>query len=302
MRHIQFTPGDVIVDIRKDRAFKAAFTQDNALSQGALRALISAYIGRNVEIITVIANEPSPAIAWDRQIRYDIRVKFDGGELANVEVTLRPGIFEVLRFEYYLGRLHTSQDIRGGEKEGYGKLMPSWQINFVSGRNLFADPWCIHNFEYYDRERNISLGGLTRIIAVELGKVAQVMEKPVEGMSASERWAAFLRYAADEGKRDLVNGLMKAEEGIAMAGEMLLTVSQDELDLAQRETDLKIELDWISYMSEARQEGRAEAREEAEAKLRQEKLESARRMKADGFTPEQIQKYTSLPPEDIAAL
>jgi hypothetical protein len=53
----------------------------------------------------------------------------------------------------------------------------------------------------------------------------------------------YHRYAADEGKRDLVNGLMKAEEGIAMAGEMLLTVSQDELDLARKETDLKIELD-----------------------------------------------------------
>jgi predicted transposase/invertase (TIGR01784 family) len=91
-----------------------------------------------------------------------------------------------------------------------------------------------------------------------------------------------------------------------MAGEMLLTVSQDEIEQARRETDLKIELDWQSYMAEAEAKGLAagEAKGLAQglAKARQEKLEFARSMKADGFAPEQIRKYTGLPPEDIAAL
>ncbi|MDR2079147.1 MAG: Rpn family recombination-promoting nuclease/putative transposase [Treponema sp.] len=323
MRHIQFSPHDTIIDIRKDRVFKAAFTADSPLSQGALRALISAFVGRKVEALTLIANEPAPSDIRDRQFRYDIRVKFDGGELANVEVTLRPGDFETLRFEYYLARLHTSQDIRG--RTGYHTLMPSWQINFVSGRKLFKDEWYIHHFEYYDGERGVSLGGRTHIIAVELEKVERILNTPVEGMSAVERWAAFFRYAGDEGKRDLVNGLMKAEEGIAMAGEMLLTVSQDEIELAQRETELKIELDWESYMNEARQEGlskglaegqakgrqeglvegqakgRQEGLVEGQAKARQEKLESARRLKAMGIPPDKIAVGLGLSPEDIEA-
>jgi predicted transposase YdaD len=147
-----------------------------------------------------------------------------------------------------------------------------------------------------------------------LEKVGQLLEKPVEKLSALERWAVFFRYVADPEQRELVNGLMKAEEGIAMAGEMLVTVTQDEIDQARRERAYKLEVDWYSDMAEFLDEARAEGlakgeaqgldkgRMEGEAKARREKLESARRMKADGFFPEQIQWYTGLSPEDIATL
>ena len=91
-----------------------------------------------------------------------------------------------------------------------------------------------------------------------------------------------------------------------MAGEMLLTVTKEEIAQAQRDTELKIELDWNSYMAEAREEGEAKGEaagwQKRDEKARQEKLESARKMKEDGFSPEQIQKYTALSPEDMAAL
>jgi predicted transposase/invertase (TIGR01784 family) len=312
MYHFQFSPDDTVIDICRDKAFKAAFTTDNPTSQGALRSLISAYIGRKVEALTVIANEPAPADLRDRQIRYDLRVKVDGGELANVEVTLYPSSFEALRFEYYLARLHAGQAVRGGRD--YRKLAPAWQINFVSGRKLFSDQWCIHQFEYYDPERGISLGGRTRIIVVELEKVGQLLEKPVERLSAVERWAVFFRYAADPEKRNLVNGLMKAEEGIAMAGEMLVTVTQDEIDQARKEQAYKLEMDWYCDMAEfcdeareeglaeGREEGLAKGREEGEAQARREKLEAARKLKDLGVPPEKIAAGLGLSPEEIEAL
>jgi hypothetical protein len=101
MQTIQFGPDDDIIEICRDNVFKAAFTRDNPASQGALRKLLSAYIGREVEVIAVTANEPPASDIRDRQIRYDIRVKFDQGELANVEMTLHPRQFEPLRIEYY---------------------------------------------------------------------------------------------------------------------------------------------------------------------------------------------------------
>ncbi|MDR2144330.1 MAG: hypothetical protein LBP29_08180, partial [Treponema sp.] len=97
MKYIQFAPDDDIIDICKDNVFKAAFTQDNPLSQGALKRLVSAYIGRNVELIAVTATEPPGTDFRDRQIRYDISVNLDGGEPANVEMTLNPRNFEALR-------------------------------------------------------------------------------------------------------------------------------------------------------------------------------------------------------------
>jgi hypothetical protein len=140
MRHIQFSPDELIIDIRKDRVFKAAFTADSPASRGALRALVSAYIGRNVETLTVIANEPSPANTWDRHIRYDVRVRCGGGELVNVEVSLRPGGFEPLRCEYYLARLHTGQDVQDAAG-GYGALRPSWQMSLPGAELRGGSLW-----------------------------------------------------------------------------------------------------------------------------------------------------------------
>jgi hypothetical protein len=61
MKTIQFAPDDDIIDICRDNVFKAAFTRDNPLSQGALKRLISAYIGRKVELIAVSSNAPKNA-------------------------------------------------------------------------------------------------------------------------------------------------------------------------------------------------------------------------------------------------
>jgi predicted transposase/invertase (TIGR01784 family) len=317
MRHIQFKAEDTIIDIRRDSVFKAAFTTDSSSSQGALQALISAFIGRNLEVLTIIANEPPSPDLRDRQIRYDIRVKLDRGELANVEMTLHPGRFEPLRFEYYTARLHAAQELKGGQKD-YRDLVPAWQINFVSARRIFPDGPFFHQFEYYDRKRDISLGGRTRILVVELEKVESLLSKPVEELNAVERWAVFFRYAAAPEWRGVINKLMSKEEGIAMAGEMLLTVTREEIEQAQQDTALKIELDWNSYMAEAREEGETEGLakglakgqvkgetigwQKRDEKARQEKLEAAWKMKEDGFSPEQIQKYTALSPEDIEAL
>jgi predicted transposase/invertase (TIGR01784 family) len=275
MRHIQFDPEDTIADICGDQVFKAAFTADCPASRGALKALVSACIGRDLEVLTVIANEPPALDLRDRQIRYDIRVKFDRGELADVEMTLHPGLFESLRFEYYTARLNAAQEVQG--RRGYGKLVPVWQINFVSGSRLFADGWLFHHFEYYDKERKISLGGRTHILVVELGKAEKLAGQPVERLSAVERWALFFRYAADESRRELVNEIMEKEAGIAMAGEMVLTVTQDEIEQAQRETALKIQLDWESYMAEAWDVGEA-------AGLAKGKAEGLAQGKAQGLT------------------
>jgi predicted transposase/invertase (TIGR01784 family) len=305
MRTIQFAPDDDIIDIRRDNVFKAAFTRDNPLSQGALKKLISAFIGRNVELVAIKANEPSVADLNDRQIRYDIHVKLDGREPANIEMTLNPRNFEIFRLEYYTARLFSSQDIKGKDRD-YGDLPRTWQIALIGTRRIFPDQWGIHRFEYYDEERGISLGGRTRIIVVELEKVEDLLGKERSALSEGEKWALFFRYVGDRGRREVVNELLRENEGIAMAGEALLTISRDEAEWARLESELKYELDAQSFMTGAwrdgKAEGKAEGLTEAAQKAYQEKLESARRMKLDGLSPEQIRSYTQLSPEEIERL
>ncbi|MDR1315655.1 MAG: Rpn family recombination-promoting nuclease/putative transposase, partial [Spirochaetales bacterium] len=160
-----------IIDIRFDQAFKAVFTKDTPHSRGALKGLLSSLIRREISSLTITANEPPAGSPGDRQIRFDLTCAFDGGELANIEMTLYPHAFEVLRIEFYLNRLFVTQQIHGNGKS-YRDLKLTYQISIVN-RNLFDDDALVHRFEYYDVEHGLRLGGKTRIITVELGKAGR---------------------------------------------------------------------------------------------------------------------------------
>jgi predicted transposase/invertase (TIGR01784 family) len=298
MQYIQFAPDDDIIDICRDNVFKAAFTRDNPLSRDALKRLVSAFVGRDLDIVTVTANEPPVTDTRDRQIRYDIRVKLDGGDLADVEMTLNPHSAEALRLEYYTARLFATQEIQGGGK-GYGDLTHTWHISFIGSRRLFSDKAGIHRFEYYDREAGIGLDGRTHIVVVELEKAGLMAKKPSAALSRGEKWALFFRYAGDRGRRELVNGLLRDEEGIAMAGEVLLTVSRDERERLRLDSEFKYDLDQQDYLVEARKKGLAEGLAKG---AYQEKVETARRMKGDGLAAGRIVAYTGLSPEEIEKL
>jgi predicted transposase/invertase (TIGR01784 family) len=275
MHRIQFSDSDDIINICWDNVFKAVFTKNTPQSQGALRWFLSAMIKRELKVIAVTANEPPIDDLRDRQIRYDIRCKLDNGELANAEMTLNPKVFEPIRMEYYVSKLFVSQDIKGIDKT-YKDLQHTYQISIVVNKPLFKDDELVHQFTYHDRERNTSLGGRTSIITLELSKIAKITGKPAAEMTGVERWAVFFRYCSDKTKRVLINELLDYEEGIAMAGEALLTVSKDEIEQAWLESRYKYELDLQSDLAEARREGREKGLEEGRDEGREEGREKGR--------------------------
>jgi len=216
--------------------------------------LISALIGREVSIVTITANEPPIENLRDRQIRFDINCKAENGELVNVEMSLNPDNFEPIRLEYHAGKLFIGQDIKGMDKT-YDDLKYSYQISVLAKENFFPDEEILHNFEYYDPVNLVSLGGRTKIITLELSKMDKVIEKPVEKMSSTEHWAVFFRYSTDKTHRDTINEIIKSEEGIAMASEVLMTISRDEVERAHLMSIEKYELDTKSRINYAKREG-----------------------------------------------
>ena len=250
MVRIQFGDTDDLIDICYDNVFKAVFTKSIPTSQKALSSLISALIGRQVSVITITANEPPIDNLRDRQMRFDIACKAEDGELVNIEMSLNPDPFEPVRLEFHVGKLFTGQDIRGTDKD-YDDLKAAWQITFLSKERFFPDGEFFHRFEYFDPEHDISLNGRSRIITLELSKLELVVEKPTEEMTATEHWAVFFRYLRDRSKRQKINEILEYEEGIAMASEVLLTISKDEVERARLMSELKYELDTQSKVSYA---------------------------------------------------
>jgi len=261
-----FSDLDDLLDICQDNVFKAVFARDAEDSRRALSGLVSAIIGRELEVLGILANEPPPESARDRLIRFDINCRAGDGEPIDVEMCLNPDRFEPVRLEYYAARLFVSQDIRGAAKT-YDDLKRTYQIAILAKGTFFADGDFLHGFEYYDPARAMPLGGRTRIFTVELSKLEEVARKPVEEMSNAEFWAMFFRYHKDIAMRATINRIAGMEEGIAMAGGALLNISRDEEQRARLESEYKGAVDFQSKMVQAKRDGLREGEKKRDAEL-----------------------------------
>jgi len=92
----------------------------------------------------------------------------------------------------------------------------------------------------------------------------------------------------DEEKRGKIIEIINREEGIAMALDTLVTITQDEIEYERMSNLIKSQLDYQSDMVEAKREGRAEGI-----------LEIARKMKNAGRPLSEITGFTGLPTETI---
>jgi hypothetical protein len=63
------------------------------------------------------------------------------------------------------------------------------------------------------------------------------------------------------------NVFKEQEEGIAMASEVLLSISKDEMERARLMSEYKYELDMQSMFVDGKRQGRAEGRAEGEKKI-----------------------------------
>jgi predicted transposase/invertase (TIGR01784 family) len=238
-----------IIDICQDGVFKAVFTKDTPESRAAITSLLSAFIGKELTVISITTNEVPIDDLRQRQIRYDISVVFNDGELANIEVTVNPQPEENLRMEYYVSRLYVSQDIRGKDRS-FKDLKPTYHLSIIAGHAAFKDKAWAHKFVYYDPVRNIALGGRTAIVAVELTKLDEIVKKPPAEMSRQEKWAVYFGYYTDSGKQGLLREIEALEEGIKMAETVVKGFTQEQLEYLRETSLIGLEMDRKYQMRE----------------------------------------------------
>jgi predicted transposase/invertase (TIGR01784 family) len=295
-----------IINICQDGVFKAVFTKDTPESGKALASLLSAFIGKELTVLSITTNEVPIDDTRQRKIRYDISVKFNDGELANIEITVNPQPAENIRMEYYAARLYVSQDIRG-KKRSFKDLKPTYHLSIIENRAVFNDKAWHHKFVYYDPEQNITLGGRTAIITVELTKLKKIVEKTPAEMSRQEKWAVYFGYYTDTERQGLLREIEALEEGIKMAETVMNGFTQTELEnlrqlsLDMQELDRQEELYWAEERAtekgiakgitigkeKGKLEGKVEGKEEA-------KLEVAKKLLNKGLPVEDIAEVTGL--------
>jgi hypothetical protein len=167
-----------------------------------------------------------------------------------------------------------------------------------------------------EEEEHDKLNENLEILFFELPKLDKLVKECVTGERALStlpielKWCIYLKYKVDTNAVGLINELCKQEEGIMRVDRALKKISRDEEQWARALFREKASMDYRSGMNAARRAGLAEGIAQGEAKgeakerekARQEKLESARKLKARGFSDEDISGILQIAIEDIAGL
>ena len=229
-------PKDIdILSPTDDRIFKAMLTAPEA--KPALLLVASAIVKRPVVDVLVRNNELAVSDTEEKAEQFDINCKVDDNSQADIEMQAnrmeeeQGSEHENLRARsiYNLCDLHSSQSSKGKE---YGKLIRSYQVMFC-GFTVFADrPDFINTFSLRHDIDNGLLHNAVQAMFIELSKLNDILKKPVEEMTDMERFSVFLRYAENPEYRDIVNRVIESKEGLAVAGEVLMSISKDERERA----------------------------------------------------------------------
>jgi predicted transposase/invertase (TIGR01784 family) len=148
------------------------------------------------------------------------------------------------------------------------------------------------------RNDEVELSDNLRIIFIQM-PLFKEEDKNEENLQNIEKWIIFLKDSTNKEKRDLLNRIINTDEGIKEAGEILMTISDDEREWAIQESIYKAEVDRQAELLATHDLGVEEGLEQG----REEGLETAARgMKAKNIPIETIIEITGLTAEQVAAL
>ena len=282
-------------DPKLDFVFKAIFTSDREESRIARIDFLSAILKLDIESADVIQNELAVLSANEKKSTFDIHIRLTDKTEINVEIQLKNDDNMINRAEYYTCKMYGSQEAKGKAWADLHKVIELMIVNFTlfSERKEFLDEYTYRNKEGKE------LSGNTKIYFLELTKLANLLKKPVDEMTAEEMWAIFLKFGNNEKHYDVIKQISKRRRAIDMAGQVLDTISSDRATQLMYMDRMKFETDQISKVIFAERKGRSEGLREGR---REGMLAIARNLKNMGLAIDDIVKGTGLSSTEIEQL
>ena len=318
-------------NLLNDFAFKYVFGEDCKEANDALKSLLTVFLERKVNHVVVKNSEMVKDYTKMKSPRLDLLVEFDDKTTVDLEMQLRQTKDNLLnRFNYYLARLHGSQDMEG---KSYSQLKET--IVMVFFNLIIADDDDICSLYTMRKYSGIPLvkdekEDRMKLMTIEMPKVD--LNKPLEDMNEQEKMIYYFlncHKGLDDSK---IKVMIESDEVIQMLEKRVETISDDrwkkiiedfqKLHENEERIELQLELEEAQrQMKEARKE-KEEARKEKE-EARKEKEEAhkekeearkaileadkkveqmVRKMHESGMSLEQISAYCSLNVNEIELL
>lgn len=121
------------------------------------------------------------------------------------------------------------------------------------------------------------------------------MKKSVSDMTDLEKWAIFFRYANEPACRETVNEVIASKEVLQMAGDLLMSISQDERERAVFRSRRMYQTDMQSNIATAEDRGMQRGEEKRN-------IVFIKNLTRIGMTTEQIMEVSGLPLEEVERL
>jgi len=248
-----------------DRLFKVIMTEPKA--EPVLKFVSSAIIGSSVKKVQVRGTEQPVSNINEKTQRFDVNCFIIDDMLNKFQADIEMqacrmhekagGGHEILRARsiYNLCALHSAQDSRGVE---YNLLKRTYQVMFCAFPVFNGHSELIYRFSMRHDTENWLLHNAIQSVFVDLTKLDEVIKKPAERMTDMEMFSVFLRYADNPDYRDIVNRVIEKKEEIAVAAEVLMSVSKDENEWAILHSRKMAQMDYESYLLTAKRTGRTE--------------------------------------------
>ena len=318
-------------NLLNDFAFKYVFGEDCKEANDALKSLLTVVLERKVNHVVVKNSEMVKDYTKMKSPRLDLLVEFDDQTTVDLEMQLRQTKDNLLnRFNYYLARLHGSQDMEG---KSYSQLKET--IVMVFFNLIIADDDDICSLYTMRKYSGIPLvkdekEDRMKLMTIEMPKVD--LNKPLEDMNEQEKMIYYFlncHKGLDDSK---IKVMIESDGMIQMLEKRVETISDDrwkkiiedfqKLHENEERIELQLELEEAQrQMKEARKDKEEARKEKEEARKEKEEahkekeearkaiLEADKKVKQmvckmyeDGFTLEQISVYCSLNVDEIELL
>ena len=213
-------------NLLNDFAFKYVFGEDCKEANDALKSLLTVFLERKVEHVVVKNSEMVKDYTKMKSPRLDLLVEFDDQTSVDLEMQLRQTKDNLLnRFNYYLARLHGSQDMEG---KSYGQLKET--IVMVFFNLIIADDDDICSLYTMRKYSGIPLvkeekEDRMKLMTIEMPKVD--LHKPLEDMNEQEKMIYYFlncHKGMDESK---IKMMIESDEVIQMLENRVETISDD---------------------------------------------------------------------------
>lgn len=286
-----------------DRVFKLILTSPDA--KPVLMDLISSIIKRPVIGVEVRNNDIPPSDTEEKAERLDVNCRIDDGSQIDLEMQASriqeesDGKYQNLKGKsiYYLCDLHSSQSSKGVRR--YDKLARTYQVTFCSYTIFPNQTEYVNSFSMRHDKNNELLSDAIQIVYVELSKLHEIMKKSVYDMTDLEKWAIFFQYASEPTYRDTVNKVIESKEALKMAGNLLMSISQDERERAVFRSRKMYQTDRESDLATVEDRGKKIGKEIGRFERN---TEIAQNMLSEGLSFDTIMRCTGLTWHEIENL